>query len=201
MIRNLIFDMGNVILSWTPDSIMDDMHIDDPQERSVLKRDVFGSADWVFLDWGKLTGSEAELLFRKRTPKEYWPHIHHALDWFDMIRPIPGMADLLKRKKEEGYNLFLLSNAPDYVYENTHLIPSLQYMDGIVISGHERMIKPMPEIYQCILKRYDLQAEECLFIDDLPINCAGAIAQGMNALVFHGNPQEIEDCLRNFDAK
>ena len=195
MIRNLIFDMGNVILFWTPDSIMDDMHIEDPQERAVLKRVVFGSSDWPLLDWGKLSGPEAEKLFCSRTPKEYWPHIHHALDWFDMIRPVPGMADYLKKKKSEGYGLYLLSNAPDYVYHNTQYVPGLQYMDGIIISGYEKLIKPMPEIYQLVLKRYNLKAEECLFIDDLPLNCAGAIMQGMQALVFHGNPQEVEDCL------
>lgn len=199
MIHNLIFDMGNVLLSWSPDSIMDDMHIDDTVERAFLKKEVFGSADWILLDWGKMTVSEAETLFYSRTPKEYWPHIHHALDWFDKIRPLPGMAEYLKKKKSEGYKLFLLSNAPDYVYDNSHLIPGLQYMDGIVISGHEKLIKPMPEIYQLILNRYNLNANECLFIDDLSLNCAGAIMQGMHALVFHGDPQEIEDYLNKLD--
>ena len=195
MIRNLIFDMGNVILLWSPDSIMDDIHIEDPLERAILKRDMFGSAEWALLDWGKFTGAEAEKLFCSRTPKEYWPHIKQALDWFDKLRPLPGMADYLKKKKSEGYKLFLLSNAPDYVYSNTHLIPGMQYMDGIVISGREKLIKPMPEIYQLVLNRYNLKAEECLFVDDVPLNCAGAIMQGMKALVFHGDPQEVEDYL------
>lgn len=195
MIRNLIFDMGNVILLWSPDSIMDDMNINDPEERALLKREVFGSPDWTLLDWGKITGPEAEKIFCSRTPKKYWPYIHHALDWFDMIKPLPGMTDYLKKKKSEGYKLYLLSNAPDYVFYNTNRIPGLQYMDGIIISGHEKLIKPMPEIYQCVMNRYNLKPDECLFIDDLAFNCAGAIMQGMNALVFHGDPQEIEDYL------
>ncbi len=195
MIRNLIFDMGNVILLWSPNLIMDDMHIDDPQERAVLMREVFGSIDWSLLDWGKITYSEAQELFFSRTPKEYWPHIHHALNWFDMIRPVPGMAEYLEKKKSEGYKLFLLSNAPAYIYTNRNLIPSLKYMDGVVISGYEKLVKPMPEIYQLVLDRYKLKADECLFIDDLHLNCAGAVMQGMNALVFHGDPQEIEDYL------
>ncbi len=195
MIRNLIFDMGNVIVFWTPDSIMDDMHIVDPQERALLKRDVFGSKEWPLLDWGKFTGPEAEKLFCSRTPKEYWPHIHHALDWFDIIRPVPGMVDYLKQKKAEGYRLFLLSNAPDYVYDHAYQIPGLQYMDGIIISGREKLLKPMPEIYQLVLNRYNLKADESLFIDDLALNCAGALMQGMDSLIFHGNPQEIEDYL------
>ncbi len=201
MIRNLIFDMGNVIVFWTPDSIMDDMHIDDPVEREVLKREVFGSPDWPLLDWGRYSWPEAEKIFFSRTPREYWSHIHHALDWFDMIRPVPGMSEYLKKKKEEGFKLFLLSNAPDYVYDHIQSVPGLQYMDGIIISGREKLLKPMPEIYQLVLNRYNLIANESLFIDDLALNCAGALMQGMKTLLFHGNPQEIDDCLKELNSK
>ena len=200
MIKNLVFDMGNVLIKWTPDLIMDYYHISDAQERALLKRIMFATVEWALLDWGKLNEIEAEKIFQSRLPKEYWHDIHNAMYWFDNVHSIDGMVDFIKHKKEQGFGIYLLSNAPGFVETYKNYIPGIEYFDGIVISGNVGLVKPMPEIYQLLLQRFSLKAEECLFVDDLTINCAGALLQGMKSLVFRGDVKEIEDYLYELNA-
>lgn len=201
MIKNLVFDMGNVLIKWTPDLIMDYYNIYDEPERSTLKRVMFASIEWALLDWGKLTADEAEKRFQARLPKEYWPHIHNAMYWFDHVHNVDGMVDFIKRKKEQGYGIYLLSNAPAFVYDYKASVPGLEYFDGIIISGCVGLVKPMPEIYQLLFNKFNLNPAECLFVDDLTLNCAGALLQGMQAIVFKGDPQDVEDYLNELNSK
>ncbi|MCD7806742.1 MAG: HAD-IA family hydrolase, partial [Lachnospiraceae bacterium] len=88
--------------------------------------------------------------------------------------------------KEAGYGIYLLSNAsfrhPDYWKR----VPGNEYFDGLVISAFEKKIKPNPDIYICLLERFSLAAEECLFVDDQPANVAGAFVTGMDGVIFCG---------------
>lgn len=195
MIRNLVFDMGNVLVHWTGDSLMDWMGISDSNTRKELKRKMFQSPEWSLLDWGILDEDGAERIFFSRTREELHPYIHHALHWFDMIHPVDGMADYIEKKKNEGYGIYLLSNASKTTKDYFHLIPGSEFFDGTVFSGDVGLIKPMPQIYDLLLSSFNLSAEECLFIDDLPVNVAGAMHEGMHGTVFHGELDEIETCL------
>ncbi len=195
MIRNLVFDMGNVLVRWTPDSLMDWMGINDCESREELKKKMFQSPEWSLLDWGVLDEDGAERIFCSRIGENLHPYINHALHWFDMIHPVEGMAAYIEKKKNEGYGIYLLSNASASTKDYFHLIPGSQFFDGVVFSGDVGLIKPMPEIYDLLLKRYSLRGEECLFIDDLPVNVAGALHEGMNGVVFRKNIGEIEEYL------
>ena len=195
MIKNLIFDMGNVLVEWKGESLMTWMGIEDPLDRKILTEKMFSSLEWPLLDWGDINEEEAEKIFSSRIPERLWKYIHHSLYWKDMIHPIPHMADFIKRKKAEGYGIYLLSNAPASMREFFHRIPSSEYFDGIVFSGEVKLVKPMKEIYHLLLDRYSLKEEECLFIDDLPINCASACREGLSAYVFRGDTEELEKYL------
>ena len=82
---------------------------------------------------------------------------------------------------------YLLSNAgtrfPACVMDR----PVMQMLDGYLVSAHEKTVKPSPEIFRRALEKFDLKAEECLFLDDMPVNVAGAKACGIEALVFDGD--------------
>ena len=62
-------------------------------------------------------------------------------------------------------------------------------MDGMVVSGEELIIKPDPELYRILLDRYGLKGEECVFIDDNPVNAAGGESLGIRGIVFHNEEQ------------
>ncbi len=200
MIKNLIFDMGNVLIHWKGELLMDWMEIEDTEERNILTISMFKSLEWPLLDWGYIEEDEAERIFRSRIPQKYWDHIHKSLYWEDMIYPVDGMAEFIRRKKNEGYSIYLLSNAPQSVKNYFHLIPSSECFDGVIFSGEVKIVKPMPEIYQLCLSRYSLNAGESLFVDDLPINCAGAVHEGLKAFVFRENIDELEKYIASLNS-
>lgn len=195
MIRNLVFDMGNVLIHWTGDLLMSWMGIENEEDRRILNEKMFLSLEWPLIDWGVLSEGEAEEIFTSRIESRLHGYVEHALHWGDMIHPVIGMADFIREKKSGGYGIYLLSNAGRLCRSYFPLIPASECFDGIVFSAEERMIKPMPEIYQTLLKRYGLNREESLFIDDLPINTAAAVHEGMKGFVFRNNIPELEKYL------
>lgn len=196
MIRNIIFDMGQVLIYFRPESFLNRYEIT-AEEKELLYREVFQSMEWPLLDWGELTDQEALERMKPRIPA----HLHGIAGelvsmWDRPIEPIPGMAELVKSLKEAGYGIYLLSNAslrhPDY----WNRIPGSEYFDGVLVSAFEKLVKPDPAIYGRLLTRFGLQAEECLFIDDAPVNIAGAYLAGIDGIIFRGT-EDLKRQLTN----
>ena len=200
MIRNLVFDMGNVLIHWTADGIMDSMGVKNPEDRKILLSKMFRTPEWTDLDWGRKSVEEGEKIFRSRIPERLWLYIHHAIYWEDMLSPVEGMADYIREKKKEGYSIYLLSNAPARCEEIFPSIPGSECFDGIVYSGSVKMIKPHRDIFLYLLDKFSLRTGECLFIDDLEANVKTALECGMHGLVFKGKPEEIEQLLLSLQA-
>ena len=161
-------------------------------------REIFAAVEWPMQDLGLITEEETLEHVRARIPER----LHAAaeklvLHWEDLSRPIPGMADAIRRLKENGYGIWLLSNASKRHGQYWGKIPGSEYFDGLVISAFEGVLKPDLTIYRTILSRFGLKAEECVFTDDMPANAAGALAAGMDAFVFRGT----EDFLRELRAR
>ena len=167
-------------------------------DRKILMREIFGAVEWPMQDLGLITEEETLERVRARIPER----LHCAaeklvLHWEDLSRPVPGMADAIRRLKENGYGIWLLSNASKRHGQYWGKIPGSEYFDGLVISAFEGVLKPDLTIYRTILSRFGLKAEECVFTDDMPANAAGALAVGMDAFVFRGT----EDFLRELRAR
>lgn len=197
MIRNIIFDMGGVLRVWDPEEFMEAMKIP-ADDRKILMREIFAAVEWPMQDLGLITEEETLERVRARIPER----LHAAaekliLHWEDLSRPVPGMADAIRRLKENGYGIWLLSNASKRHGQYWGKIPGSEYFDGLVISAFEGVLKPDLTIYRTILSRFGLKAEECVFTDDMPANAAGALAVGMDAFVFRGT----EDFLRELRAR
>ena len=161
-------------------------------------REIFAAVEWPMQDLGLITEEETLERVRARIPER----LHAAaekliLHWEDLSRPVPGMADAIRRLKENGYGIWLLSNASKRHGQYWGKIPGSEYFDGLVISAFEGVLKPDLTIYRTILSRFGLKAEECVFTDDMPANAAGALAAGMDAFVFRGT----EDFLRELRAR
>ena len=195
MIRNIIFDMGQVLIRFDRDAFIRRLNISGEDARLLLN-EVFLSLEWVRLDWGSMTDEEAVRAVCRRLPA----HLHEAArqlitSWDKPLLPIEGMAELLKDLKTRGYRLYLLSNASFRQHEYWPNVPGYELFDGTLISCDIGHIKPEPEIYQALCDKFDLKPEECFFIDDAPVNVEGAIRCGMEGAVFYGDAEELRAVL------
>ena len=193
MIRNIVFDMGQVMIRFDPEIFMDRAGIHDPDDRKQIRNELFRSVEWAQMDEGTLTEETAEPTIMARMPEKLRSAARELLyNWAFPREQIPGMEDLVRRLKEAGYGIWLLSNASAMQPKYWKNVPVSQYFDGTLISCDAKVVKPSREIYRMFTEKYSLKPEECLFIDDAPANVAGAIACGWQGIVFHGDAAELE---------
>ena len=112
-----------------------------------------------------------------------------------LILPVEGILELLQTLKKNGYRLYLLSNAAIRQQEYLARAEASKLMDGTLISADVKLLKTDPQIYQTFLKKFDLKAEECVFIDDTPINVEGALYENMAGIVFNMNAYALKQTL------
>ena len=197
MIRNIIFDMGGVLLRFEPDYFIARLGITGA-DADLLKREVFRSADWVRMDRGTLTDEEGVRSICRRLPE----HLHAAAEelicrWeFPEIIPMDGMETLIAELKAAGYGIYLLSNAFSRQHQYWPRVPGSQYFDDTFISADVKMVKPQREIYELALQKFGTVGEECVFIDDLPSNIEMAENCGICGVVFHGDVNVLRSDLR-----
>lgn len=185
MIKNIVFDMGNVLIDFSPKEYLSEI-IEDPLVVEKVYQEMFCHSEWSELDRGAVSEDEALASISARIPayKEYVKHV--MTTWFKKLKPIEGMFELVRDLRQQGYQIYLLSNASPRIYEYMHNIPAIQFFDGYLISCDIRVNKPDLKIYQSLMCKYDLIAEECIFIDDLARNVDGAKAAGWQGYVFKG---------------
>ena len=186
MIRNILFDMGNVLLRFDRQVFLNRLNVTE-EDKQLLLKEVFLSEEWVLMDAGVLREETAEPIMCARLPE----HLHDAAHqlascWDQPIIPMEGMYELVRELKEAGYGIYLLSNASVRQHAYWPRVPGSEFFDGTLISADEKVMKPQPEIYRLCLERFGLKAEECIFIDDVQANIDGAAACGIAGVVFKG---------------
>ena len=197
MIRNLVFDMGNVLIHYIPQVFMDRLGVP-AEDQPLLAREVFGSVEWIRMDRGTLGQEEAVAAMEARLPRRLWEYARRlVLGWWldGPLMPVEGMAALLEELKGLGYGLYLLSNATVRQPEYFPGIPGSQFFDGAVISAHWKVLKPEREIYEILFREYGLEPSECFFVDDLNINGEGALCAGMDGYIFDGDVGRLRQAL------
>lgn len=196
MIRNIIFDMGNVLKYFNPDRYIRYFGYEG-EDYALLMREVFKSPEWVALDRGTLLAKDAPAKICPRLPA----HLHEAVgklvnDWWKIeFVPVPGMADVVRELKENGYGIYLLSNASSELHNYFHRIPGSEYFDGLLVSGDELIVKPDPRIYHILYERFNLDPAECWFIDDSSANIEAGIYTGMGGTVFFNDVARLRHDL------
>ncbi len=196
MIRNIVFDMGNVVIQFDPKSFIDREGILDPEDRKIVMNELFLSVEWAQMDAGTLTEQTAEPSILERFPERLKQPVRRLLyDWAYPREMIPGMENLVQRLKDAGYGIYLLSNASRAQHDYWPKFPVSRLFDGKLISCDLGKVKPMHDIYRAFTDQFSLNPDECIFIDDAPANVAGAVACGWHGIVFHGNSDELEQKL------
>lgn len=191
MIRNIVFDMGNVLLDWNPRQML--MHLPvQEKSRELLLKELFGGPEWAQLDEGLTT--EAELIEKVCARLPEWAHqdAQTTIDhWHEYFYPLDGTYQLVKELRAAGYQLYLLSNAGARFHQYENDVPAFHYLDGRFISADFKCVKPQPIIYEKFLNHFGLRPEECLFIDDVPANVEGGRAAKMDGIVFDGDVNHL----------
>ncbi|QIK70503.1 HAD family phosphatase [Erysipelothrix sp. HDW6C] len=197
MIQNFIFDMGNVLMDFSPDYMLS-QYTDDMKVIKALKDLIFGNTLWSQLDNGDVSFDEAKDGLLKSAPVEYHTLIRDILNTWHLHKvPRLDMLELIKELKEKGYGIYLCSNAADrfHSYKDTYEV--FQYFDGLLISADIHISKPDIRIYEYLLDSNKLIAEECLFVDDLGANTKAAESVGMYAYQYNGNLTLFRHYLKN----
>lgn len=200
MIKNIVFDVGKVLVSFEPEMIFEKFHYD-IATKEVLKSAIFMSPLWNENDRGVMTTQELIEGFIKNAPA-YEKELRETFQNVgDSIELLPYTMDWIQALKEKGYHLYIISNYGEYTYEQTeHKLKFLEYMDGVIFSYKYKMIKPDLEIYEELLKEYHLKAEECVFIDDCMENVEAAKKagfQGIHFLNYEDAKKKLEQMLED----
>lgn len=195
MIRNIVFDMGWVLFSYQPKDFVNKF-CPNREDAELVNRELFDAPEWAETDRGTLTDEEYLKLVLSRVPQR----LHEVtrwlfLNWHEMPQPFPEMENLVKELKQNGYGLYLLSNMSSRFYRFYQRIPAVKYFDGMVISSDVHQMKPEPEIYRTLFERFDLEPEECFFIDDRLENVGAGEALGMKVFCYRQDVGELKDAL------
>jgi len=185
MIRNIVFDMGRVLLQFDPVHIASQF-TETEEDAKLLAQNLFQGACWESMDRGTMTHAETEAIVRLTLPERLWDGLHTALagSWYKYIPPVEGMDALIRRLKEKGYHLYVLTNANIQFHQYKHTLPGYDCFDDILVSADEVMMKPEPVIYRRLAEKFGIDLTESLFVDDRPINIAGGKFCGMDGVLF-----------------
>jgi putative hydrolase of the HAD superfamily len=195
MIKNIVFDIGNVLISFKPKEYVDSFDFE-PTIREVVFESIFKSEYWPRLDRGTTTEEEAVEFSCKAAPQADCEIRQVMAGWKDMLLPIPETIEILMELKAKGYKIFALSNYHKAAFERTFAENEFfKTLDGMVISYELGIIKPEREIYEHLLNKYALKPQETLFIDDMPENIQGAESTGINTFLFD-NPIGLKNYFK-----
>lgn len=189
MIKNIIFDIGNVLMTFSPVTYYKEIFHDEALTEKVCQA-IFSHDAWLKYDQGVLFMKDLYEIYHKEYP-QYQTEIDIILkDWMKLMQPMKISFSLMQRLKKEGYHIYILSNiskdSADYLKANQ---PFFDWSDGCVLSYEEKIVKPDTRIYQILLKRYNLKAEECLFIDDNEKNIIAAKEMGIHGITLDQSDQ------------
>lgn len=193
MIKNIILDVGRVLVAWQPKQKMKEWGYSE-ETIAVLSKALFDSGVWNEADRGVLNDDEFIAYAVSYAPsyekeiRYFWEHVDEAI-W-----QLPYTMEWIRAMKKAGYGVYILSNYGSWTYGKTKddALSFLSEVDGAIFSYEVKQIKPNPDIFQSLFTKFSLVPEECVFLDDLAKNIEGAKAVGMHGIVFTG----LEDGLK-----
>lgn len=192
-INTVVFDIGNVLTDFAWEKFLKDKGFDQDKIDRIAKATVY-SEDWCEYDKGNLTTEEIIQRFVENDP-ELKDDIEMAFKSIDGIilkrdRTIPWIKALQKA----GYKVLYLSNFSKQALEGCkEAMAFIDETDGGILSYREHVIKPNPDIYHILEKRYNLSPEQTVFIDDTPVNIEAAVKLGWHGIVYRNYDQVKEE--------
>lgn len=187
MIKSVIFDLGNVLISFRPSDYLIKQKYPEKIRNTILT-DIFGGPEWKLLDNGNITTGEAIDMITGRSTLKREEIAFIFTKRTEIIYPLEKNVRLLPELKKQGLRLYFLSNFPIDIFDEVkNGYYFFKNFNGGIISAEVRYSKPDRKIYELLLKKYKLVAEECLYIDDISTNTKTAEDLGMKVLFTAGS--------------
>ncbi|MBS7006853.1 HAD family hydrolase [Anaerostipes sp.] len=196
MIKNIIFDIGNVLADFAWERLFHRLGFEDEVFENIADATVRGPY-WQEFDRGRMSDREIMEGFYSLAPRYreqldlFYEHIHEMTDEY------PYAAEWVRSLKKAGYSVYILSNYGKTAFEKRkHPFSFLEEADGKVISYEVLSVKPEREIYQALESRYGISPEESVFIDDLEENIEGAERYGYAGILFRSRAQADQEIAK-----
>jgi putative hydrolase of the HAD superfamily len=183
-IRNVIFDLGGVLLEWAPQRILEQFY-DDTNSRALMHAELFRHPDWRAFNRGGITEDELLRGLADRTgrPPEELARLLDAIR-SSLVAKEDTVA-LLRKLHARRIPLYCLSDMPVPMFAFVRdRYAFFEAFGGIVVSGYVKLMKPEPAVFEHLLASFGLNASETLFIDDHLPNVEGARSVGLQAIQF-----------------
>lgn len=200
MIRNVVFDIGMVLINFRYREYMEDLGFS-KEVQEIFIKNIIENKLWGDLDLG-VRSAEEVIRDMKDSVSEYPAEADAFFEQInDIVESFPYALPWIQELKREGYRVYLLSNYPKDLFA-MHVKGKFTFtdaVDGRIVSGYVKMVKPDPEIYKLLCMTYDLRPEECVFLDDRTDNLESAKALGFHTVRFQNYEQargELEILLR-----
>lgn len=192
MIKNVVFDIGAVLVDYRLMEFLMEKGFDGAMIKRIIKASIM-SPYWDEFDRGALTEEEALEAFASIDP-EIKDELYKAYNKINgMLLPRDYAIPWVQALKAAGYGVYYLSNYSKKAYEEcSDSLSFMPYTDGGILSFRELIVKPDPEIYKRLLERFDLKAEECVFVDDTAKNVEVAESLGFEGIVFKSYEETVE---------
>ncbi len=182
MIKNIIFDIGNVILNFNINEVLPKFTTNKEEQKFILEN-IINSPEWLgnaLIDTGYISREDAIEIVKDRTNHcndklivDFWKNYN------DFAQVDERVLSLIRKLKYNNYKIYLLSNINPYTFEFVNKSDLFNLVDGYVLSYKEHKVKPYKAIYNVLLERYKLLPNECIFIDDNEKNIATGNLMGI----------------------
>ncbi len=182
MIKNIIFDVGDVLLEYRWKDMLKDYGLPDDEAYKVGNL-MFNDNLWHEFDLANMTRDEIVGQYLKN-----YPDYAEVMQWFMTHGELMHVKredvwEKAQKLKEKGYGIYILSNYSQELFEkHTKDAPFISLADGVVVSYQIHITKPDEKIYRYLLDKYNLKAEECIFFDNREENTEAARKLGIEAI-------------------
>ena len=200
MIKNLVFDLGNVLIEWNSEKILTYFE-PEKERRQVLRQAIFESGVWHQTDKGELSLKEACEEVLTQLDASYHSAIKNIFyHWYEVVYVYSDLQERIRLWVAQDYRIYILSTTCEIFYhiEKAGLLPIYPLLSGYILSSEVGVVKPEAEIYQKLLKKYNLNPVESVFIDDIQANLDTAAELGFETILSTSETENIsamEDLL------
>lgn len=196
MIKNIVFDVGNVLIEYRWKDMLTDYGFSE-EEAITFGETLFHDPLWGQLDLENCPTDDIILAYQEKFP-EYKKDIAWFITHGELMHVNrPRVWEQVHRLKEKGYHLYIVSNYARELFEkHTKDASFLKDMDGVVVSYMIHKAKPDQAIYEYLFETYRLKPEECIFFDDREENTDAARKLGMQAVTITSQDLLLEQLQR-----
>lgn len=194
-IKNIIFDFGGVLVDWNP-TYLYSKEFDNKTEMNHFLEHIC-TPEWNLQQDAGRSLAEATAILQKEYPEHKELIGYYYGRWEEMLGGVIEESERILRMLKPKYPVYGLTNwSAETITIAYERYDFFELLDGIVVSGDEKLIKPDPKLYQIILDRYNLKANESLFIDDNAKNIETARNMGFHTIHFTKN-LNLEKAVRD----